>query len=211
MPFTVLNITITNSLTGARLVPRSSVSVNSTGNEFTFSLPSSIGNLSTVPVNVFGVSPDGLQSYQSTSVVTILPARTDIGSVARIDQLYGGIQVYSVLTNRMWKPIFPYSFYTSWDWIASTINNLTATYNLSNFRAAGYNLIHPVSPGGSDPLDHTLFEEFLKLCDNLELYVMYDMRHTYQNRSSMTEQPSRLQNAPVSPTLLYGRRTRRLV
>jgi len=206
VPFTTMNITIMHSGTGKTLVPWSEVSINSTGTEFSFDLSSFTNNGTTfpdhpVPVNLIGVSPDAIQSYYSVSTITILPSRKDVGSVARIDRLYGGLQVHSSLTNQQWKPIFPYSFYTNWDWIASTINNSSATYNLSSFRSSGYNLIHPVPPGGSDPFNRTIFEEFLKICDSLELYVMYDMRHTYKNNTSITNQLSLLQNHPS--LLLY--------
>lgn len=85
--------------------------------------------------------------------------------------------------------------------ISSTITNSSSTKNLRTFKALGYNIIHPIPPGGTDPFDHVIFEEFLKICDELELYVMYDMRHTYQNTTSVSDQLSRLQSHPS--LLLY--------
>ncbi|KAF2196808.1 hypothetical protein GQ43DRAFT_484644 [Delitschia confertaspora ATCC 74209] len=196
-----LNITIKNTLTGERLVRWSTIRINSTGNEFPFNLSSLPARIAPYPVSILTTSPNGLETHQSTSRLTILPTRNDTGSVSRIDHLYDALQVLSPLTHRTWKSIFPYSFYTSWDWIASTINNSSSTYNLSSFKAAGYNIIHPIPPGGTEPFNQTILRKFLKICNELELYIMYDMRHTYQNLSSISSQLASLQ--PHPSLLLY--------
>jgi hypothetical protein len=170
------------------------VPVNVTGFEVKFSLAGLNASLNRgSQLWVIANSPDAIQTYQSYVSITVLPERNDTGSVARVDSLYGGIEVKSSKTeNQTWNAIYPYSFYTSWDWIASTINNASSPKNLSTFRTQGYNIIHPVPPGGEDPFNHTLFEQFLDICDELQLYVMYDMRHTYKNNTSISDQLSRL-------------------
>jgi hypothetical protein len=202
-PFTELSLHVTNVQTNDVLVDWKEIPVNSWGNEVEFALKSMPADLQHPwTVNAIGASPDAaLQTFYSGASVTVLPDRNDTGSVARIDYLHGGIQVRSSLTNNTWKALYPYSFYTSWDWISSTITNSSATKNLATFRASGYNLIHPVPPGGTDPFDHATFEKFLTICDDLELYVMYDMRHTYKNSTSVAVQLSRLQHHPS--LLLY--------
>ncbi|KAF2875799.1 hypothetical protein BDV95DRAFT_665198 [Massariosphaeria phaeospora] len=201
-PFTELIIQVRNLQTNAVLVDWARIPVNASGIEIEFDLSSMKPSLAHPwTVLIIGNSPDAIQTYTATTTVTVLPERNDTGSVARIDRLYRGIEAKSSLTKNNWKPIFPYSFYTSWDWISSTLNNASATKNLTTFRASGYNLIHPVPPGGSDPFNHTLLEQFLTICDALELYVMYDMRHTYQNTTSITRQLSALQ--PHPSLLLY--------
>jgi hypothetical protein len=134
-------------------------------------------------------------------LLRVLPSRNDTGSIVRIDQKYGGLQVRSTQTANIWKPVLPFSFYTNWDWISSTITNASSPTNLTDFRAKGFNLIHPVPPGGTDPFNHTILSRFLEICDELEIYVMYDMRHTYQNRTSLTAQIALLQSH--SSLLLY--------
>jgi hypothetical protein len=203
VPFTQLELHITNRKTKDILVEWSTrIPVNTTGNEITFSLKSMKPNRRNPwPVDIIANSPDGTQSFHASTEVTVLPCRNDTGSISRIDHATGALEVKSALTNQTWKPIFPYSFYTSWDWIASTINNSSATKNLTTFRDLGYNIIHPVPPGGSDPFNHTLLEAFLTICDSLELYVMYDMRHTYQNHTSISAQLAPLQSHPS--LLLY--------
>ncbi|KAF2276616.1 uncharacterized protein EI97DRAFT_45911 [Westerdykella ornata] len=203
-PSTYISIRISNAQTSETLVNWETLPVNSWGNEVEFDLGSTpVDRGISWLVSVIGRSPDAaLQtSYSGAATVTVLPERNDGGSVARVDYLFGGIEVRSSLTKGEWKTIYPYSFYTSWDWISSTINSATATKNLATFRANGYNLIHPVPPGGTDPFNHTVFEEFLRICDELELYVMYDMRHTYKNNTSISAQLSRLQHHPS--LLLY--------
>jgi hypothetical protein len=201
-PFTELNVQIRDEGTRKILVD-TWVPVNATDFEVSFSLASLNASLNRgSQLWVLANSPDAIQTYQSYASITVLPERNDTGSVARVDSLYGGIELKSQKTwNQTWEKIFPYSFYTSWDWIASTINNSSATKNLTTFRSQGYNIIHPVPPGGDDPFNHTLFSQFLTICDELKLYVMYDMRHTYKNNTSISDQLSRLTSHPS--LLLY--------
>ncbi|KAF2662000.1 hypothetical protein K491DRAFT_618434 [Lophiostoma macrostomum CBS 122681] len=198
VPFTEMDLQIRDATNQEILLPATRIPINATNIEIEFDLQKT-----RYPWTIwaFGASPEGLQTYHKILHINVLPERNDTGSVARIDSLYGGIQTKSSLTGNTWKTIFPYSFYTSWDWIASTINNASATTNLQTFRDSGFNIIHPIPPGGTDPFNHTLFSEFLALCDELELYVMYDMRHTYQNQSSIATQLSYLQSHPS--LLLY--------
>jgi hypothetical protein len=197
-----MDVQIWDDINNMMIVPPTRIPVNASNVEVEFDLRNMTRNTTFAwAIRAVGASPDGLQSYQQVGHVNMLPERNDTGSIARVDSLYGGIQTKSSLTDNAWKTIFPYSFYTSWDWIASTINNASATKNLYTFRESGFNIIHPTPPGGDDPFNHTTFEEFLTICDELELYVMYDMRHTYQNQSSIATQLSYLQSHPS--LLLY--------
>lgn len=197
------------------LVRDAKVPVNATGIEvpFNITLARSViisGNTS-AQFTVQGKSPDGSQIFTSTTSLEILPERSDGGSMARIDRLTGGIHVHSRLTNSTWESLFPVGFYTRWDWISYLIDpannpippNLASneTKSLKEYKARGYNLIHPVPPGGYSSFDTPTLEAFLSICDELELYVMYDMRHTYLNASSIAYQLPRLQHHPS--LLLY--------
>ncbi|KAF2803562.1 uncharacterized protein BDZ99DRAFT_468103 [Mytilinidion resinicola] len=46
-------------------------------NEFAFNLSSLAPKTSAYPVNIIGVSPDGIQSYYATSSITVLLAGND--------------------------------------------------------------------------------------------------------------------------------------
>ncbi|ORY08062.1 hypothetical protein BCR34DRAFT_489013 [Clohesyomyces aquaticus] len=202
IPFTTLKIQIQETLTNKVLIPWTKIVVNSTGNDLAFNLRLLDQQIiSTIPLRIIASSPDGLQTYQSQTTLTLLPPRTVTGSVSRIDALHGGLYVSSSLSNHTWKPIFPYSFYTSWDWITSTLTNASMTQSLSTYRALGYNIIHAVPPAPYFNLTDGLFEAFLTLCDDLELYVMHDMRHSYQNVSAITLQLAQLTRHPS--LLLY--------
>ncbi|KAF2491507.1 hypothetical protein BU16DRAFT_515900 [Lophium mytilinum] len=201
IPLTTLKIQIISSNTGDVLVPWTDVGVNTTAIEIHFPLHLLPATHVPYPISVICASADGLQTFQTTTLVRVLPARNDTGSVVRVDQRYGGLEVRSSRTLGLWKGVLPFSFYTSWDWISSTITNSSSPTNLTDFRSKGFNLIHPVPPGGTDPFNHTVFSRFLDICDELEIYVMYDMRHTYQNHSSLTAQIASLQSHPS--LLLY--------
>lgn len=185
------------------------VPVNSTGFEVSFDLTLASGKNGTFKAQ--GSSPDGKQKYEDSTEVILLPERSDGGSMARIDRLNGGIHVSSSLTNGTWTPVLPMGFYTRWDWITWLVdpgNNpkpndvaSNATTSLQQYKDRGYNLIHPVPPGGWASFDTDIFEKFLTICDSLDLYVMYDMRHTYLNLSSISYQLPRLQSHPS--LLLY--------
>ncbi|KAF2677327.1 hypothetical protein K458DRAFT_481402 [Lentithecium fluviatile CBS 122367] len=201
VPLTELEIYIRNDHTGEILVKWKRFAVNRIGMKVDVDISKFASGENTLLF--FANSPDAIQSFQTQTQVTIVPERNDTGSMARLDRLNGGLQVRSSLTNDAWKNIFPFSFYTSWDWISSTLSKTSIAdgKDLVTFRASGYNLVHPVPPGGSEPFDPVLFEKFLDLCDELELYIMYDMRHTYQNGTSITQQLSHLQSHPS--LLLY--------
>ncbi|KAI9668027.1 MAG: hypothetical protein M1821_000847 [Bathelium mastoideum] len=189
-PFTTLYIDITDADTGSPLVSGANVTVNSTGNEFQFSLANFTAR--TTPYNIVleGASEDGNQTYTATAQLYKLPSRTDGGSVTKIDHLYGGLMVQNYLTNSTsWSPLFPYSYYVSWDWLSTNLSNLDA------LKSDGYNIVHIV-PGGSTAGEYafniTLLNEFLDRMDALDLWLMYDMRWTYQNQSAVAEQVNRI-------------------
>lgn len=212
IPLTELRLTVYNGR--RKLVDHARVPVNVSGFEVSFNISdvsSAEGQYGKGQFYAMANSPDGIQTFQSQTTVQVLHPRNDSGSMARLDRLTGGIQVRSSLTNNSWKAIFPMSFYTRWDWVSWVVDpehnpippNLASnqTKNLAEFRKRGYNLIHPVPPGGWASFDNELFEKFLTECDKLELYVMYDMRHTYLNLSSISYQLPRLQKHPS--LLLY--------
>ncbi|OCL05579.1 hypothetical protein AOQ84DRAFT_379451, partial [Glonium stellatum] len=188
--FTTLQIEITNPVTGEVLVPWTEIPINSTDNEFSFSLSSFTPRLDPYNIQIFGASPDAVQTFQSSTLLTVLPKPQNSGSAVRIDQLYGGLQVATNPSEDSisWKPFFPFSFYTNWDWITTALLSPNSTFSLDAFKASGYNMIHPIPGGGDPPFNATLFQLFLNKTDSLNLFVMYDMRWTYQNLTSITTQ-----------------------
>ncbi|OJD28778.1 glycoside hydrolase subgroup catalytic core [Diplodia corticola] len=192
-PFSHLYIDISVSDNGLALVSNSNVSINSTGNEFSFSLGKLKAQYDPYNITLVSASRDGNQSYLATTQLYKLPARTDGGSVAKLDKLYGGIYTQDYLTNSTaWTAIMPYSFYVSWDgWLENSLVNNTHT-----FKNYGYNIIHVVPNAGlaNQAFNFTEFDAFLDICDELQLWVMYDMRWTYKNLTSVTEQVNRVKS-----------------
>ncbi|KAL1637778.1 hypothetical protein SLS56_000333 [Neofusicoccum ribis] len=199
-PFTHVYIDISVTDSGQALVSSSNVTVNTTGSEYGFSLAELTPRTAPYNITLTGASRDGNQSYVATTQVYRLPARSDGGSVAKLDRLYGGIWGQDYRSNNSaWTGIVPYSFYVSWDgWLEKDLET-----NTRLFAERGYNIIHVVPNAGlaNQAFNFTEFDAFLALCDELQLWVMYDMRWTYKNLSSVAEQVARI--APHPSLLLW--------
>jgi hypothetical protein len=142
-PFTTLFVNISVDDTGLELVSSRNVTVNSTANEFVFSLAGLIPRLEPYNLSIIGASGDGNHSYVATTKFYFLPNRSDGGSTVKIDSLFGGLVVQDFKTNSTkWTGLFPYTYYFLWDeWLGASIDDL----NL--FAVQGYNTIHIVPTG----------------------------------------------------------------
>ncbi|KAL1984251.1 hypothetical protein VTN96DRAFT_9303 [Rasamsonia emersonii] len=187
-PFDTLFIDIADADTGLALVSGANVSVNSTANEFTFSLAGLRPQFEPYNISITGASQDGNQSYVAQTQLYRLPSRTDGGSVTKLDSLYGGLLVQdstAANSSASWTPLLPYSFYVIWD---GYLNN--SLENIQKFKDQGYNIVHVVPDGNlpNQAFNFTQFNQFLDICDEIGLWVMYDMRYTYLNLTSVEEQ-----------------------
>ena len=190
LPFTTLYINITVAESDLTLVSEGNVSVNSTGNELHFSLASIPASFEPYRIAISGKSQDGNQTYQAETQLYRLPTRDDTGSVVRIDSLYGGLMAQQA-GDVSWTPLLPYSYYVSWDgWLEKSIDNVNA------FKDQGYNIIHIVPNAGlpNEAFNFTELNEFFDRMDEVGLWVMFDMRWTYQNLSSVEYQVNILKN-----------------
>lgn len=106
--FDTLFIDVSEVASGLDLVSSRNVSINSTANEFIFALNRLVPRTQPYKIVVIGASVDGSQSYTATTELFYLPARTDGGSVVKLDNLYGGLLVQEYLSNSSdWTPLFP--------------------------------------------------------------------------------------------------------
>ena len=133
------------------------------------------------------------RTYQTQALLYRLPNRADGGTAVRVDHKFGGVSVTTTPGNQeaVWKRIFPYSFYVGWsNYLAGPAENVTKFANL------GYNIIHPTPGDGNSPWggDWKQFDAFLDHIESLGIYLMYDMRWTFKNISSVTEQVERLKS-----------------
>ncbi|CAG8976492.1 hypothetical protein HYALB_00005989 [Hymenoscyphus albidus] len=157
---------------GFDLIAGRNISVNSTGNEFVFSLSGLTPRLEKHEVVLTGASVDGAQFYVANTGFYYLPTRTDGGSVTKVDSLYGGLMVQDYLSNSTaWTSLFPYTFYVSWDgWL--------------EFSKDRYNIIHIVPNAGlaNQAFDFDELDRFLDIMDEMQLWLMFDMIITQVNR-----------------------------
>ncbi|QSZ31400.1 hypothetical protein DSL72_000965 [Monilinia vaccinii-corymbosi] len=191
-PFTTLDIKIYNEDSNTLLVS-SKVPINSTGNLICFSFSSFQSRLEPYAVSIYATSPDGQQSYKATTSIYVLPCR-DYGSAVKIDNLYGGLFVQNQKNNwNGWYAIFPNGYYARGPYV--TPSNLSLT-NLEAYAALGFNTINIVPDGGlpdqSYPTDQ--LREYWNKMDELNLFNVYDMRFTFQNSTSISEQVALWQN-----------------
>ncbi|KAJ5802930.1 uncharacterized protein N7503_005380 [Penicillium pulvis] len=107
------------------------------------------------------------------------------GSVTKVDSLYGGLSVQNQTNPSVWTPLLPYSYYVSWDgWLEKSLDNV------QKFKDDGYNIIHIVPNAGlaNEAFNFTELSLFLDKMDEVGLWLMYDMRWTYKNLTSVREQ-----------------------
>lgn len=129
-PFTKLFIDVSLNEVGTDLISSRNVTINSTSNEFVFPLSLVTPRLEPYEVVITGAPADGAQFFTATTLLYYLPDRTDGGSVTKVDSLYGGLLVQDYLSNSTtWKPLFPYTYYVSWDlWLSLTIDSEFVKY-----------------------------------------------------------------------------------
>ena len=176
--------------TSLRPISRATVKVNSTGTLFDFDL----SNLEArdEPYDLI-ITATGLEShsYVASTQVLRLPSRDDGGSVTKIDSLYGGMLVKAAMgtDDGPWTSLFPYSYYLNGQWLAESPNNMEV---LKNY---GYNVLHIV-PGDGLGYDFAQLDAWLDQAQKLGLWIMYDMRHQFQNATGVEWQVNRLKARP---------------
>lgn len=136
-PLTELFIDVSVVDSGLDLISGQSILFNTTNNEVGFSLSRLTARFDPYQVVMTVASGDGAQFYTATTDLYFIPERVDGGSVVKVDALYGGLQVRDYLKNATeFAPLFPYTFYTSWDgWLELSTNNVQV------FKDMGYNII----------------------------------------------------------------------
>jgi hypothetical protein len=178
--------------TGGTVVEKVDVPVNATGVQAQFRLADFEPRMEPYEITLKTSRPRCGRHYQATTKLYVLPVRVDGGNAVRIDHRFGGISVNTSPANKeaVWKTIFPFSFYVDW---GNYLNK--SGDNLQKFASQGYNIIHPTPGSGINPWnDWTAFDDFMARAEKLGLYVMYDMRWTYKNLTSVKEQIARYKN-----------------
>ncbi|GKT54552.1 glycoside hydrolase subgroup catalytic core [Colletotrichum tofieldiae] len=135
---------------------------------------------------------DSTHVYEDWTEFSYLPYPDDYGSVARIDNLHGGLLAQRG-KDAPWDLIFAYTYYTQW-----TLYWNDSVDTLNEFAAMGYNVIHIVPTGslGEIPFPWDEFEPYLQRADELGLYLRYDVLWTWPNLTNMVDQVTRLRTHP---------------
>ncbi|KAI6037875.1 hypothetical protein EDC04DRAFT_3091063 [Pisolithus marmoratus] len=127
------------------------------------------------------------QTFSATASLYVLP-NPPSGAVTKMDYRTGGLLARPATgVGGNYEPVFPIGFYTQFDGYLST--NLSLVNEL---KAQGFTIIHPV-PTYSNM---TAFWEVVDRMQEVGLYLMYDMRLTYMNSTSVTEQVNALKDRP---------------
>lgn len=130
-------------------------------------------------------------TYQTSTYLSYLPYPESYGSVARLDNLYGGTHAQRG-KNSSWVQIYPYTYYVQWSlyWDANvtTLDDFSATYNM----------IHIVPTGtlGDTPFPWDQFQPYLDRAAELGIWLQYDVLWTPDNTTLMVEQVTKLRTHP---------------
>ncbi|KAI6013051.1 hypothetical protein BKA83DRAFT_685024 [Pisolithus microcarpus] len=180
-----VNISLNGNTLGTATVP-----LNATAYEIPFNLQGiqpqmSPYNLSCeAAYNPVGRTP---QAFSASTSLYVLP-NPPSGAVTKMDYRTGGLLARPATgAGGSYEPVFPIGFYTQFDGYLS--KNLSLVDEL---KAQGFTIIHPV-PTFSNM---TAFLDVVDRMQEVGLYIMYDMRLTYMNSSSVTEQVNALKNRP---------------
>ncbi|KAJ7625105.1 hypothetical protein DFH06DRAFT_1229887 [Mycena polygramma] len=126
-----------------------------------------------------------VQIYRATAAVSFLP-RPLSGAVTKRDSRTGGVLV-KPSGSRSYETVFPIGFYTSFD------NYLDSDLRiLDELKAQGFTIVHPVPTFG----DLAALERVLDRMEELGLYFVYDMRHTYRDLAALTAEVNLIKHRP---------------
>ncbi|KAJ7130283.1 hypothetical protein C8R44DRAFT_775264 [Mycena epipterygia] len=130
------------------------------------------------------LSPE-TQTFSATAELAYLP-RPVSGSVTKRDSRTGALLVKPP-SGGPYEALFPIGFYTSFDNYLDS--NLTV---LDDLKAQGFTIVHPVPTFG----DLDALEKVLDRMEELGLYFVYDMRHTYNDLGALTAEVNMIKHRP---------------
>jgi hypothetical protein len=132
---------------------------------------------------------NGDNVVNGTSLLTYLPSKpADIGGVTKIDIRSGALLARPPTgEDGPYERVFPVGFYTQYD--PYLTQNLSV---LALLKEQGFTVVHPVP----DFDNITVLDEVLDKMQEVGLWLMYDMRNTYQNTTSVTEQVNHIKSRP---------------
>ena len=171
-----LYLRVSRSDTGETVISNVEITVNTTDNEFFFPLSGFAPSKILVKLNLSAVHNNG-KVFTAVTKLRRLPNSRTVQSLSRIDHLYGGMLVKT--TASPWTLVFPFSFY-----LAGQTLDQDRQY-LVKFRRHGFNILHLI-PGGGLGYNLTELDTLLDDAERAGLWIMFDMRWSYQTEDWVT-------------------------
>ncbi|KAL3422015.1 hypothetical protein PVAG01_06171 [Phlyctema vagabunda] len=160
----------------SEILVQDKININTTNNLFEFDLSQLEARFEAYTIILRAGTGYRNRSYTATTKLFYLPDKT-LGSVTKIDNLYGGMLFKNNVTNNEFIPLLAYGFYTNYGgYLDLSLENVQLYVDM------GFNAIHPI-PSFSPNLTR-IFD----YADEVNLLWQYDMRGTYQNLTSVAEQ-----------------------
>lgn len=160
------------------------VKVNTTDNLFRFSLTGIVPKVDPYPVRLAATRSSDRTTYTATTSLSYLPEKT-VGSVVKVDNLFGSLLFRNGFTDGSFKYVFPYGFYGDY----SGYFNVSA--NIESYASRGFNALNPVT----DFTDSNMTSQ-IDTMDSVNLLWQYDMRNSFMNLTSVAEQVPLVKDHP---------------
>ncbi|KAM5540947.1 hypothetical protein V8D89_005258 [Ganoderma adspersum] len=127
-------------------------------------------------------------NYTATAQLSYLPDPPAGRSVTKMD-LRTGALLAKPATGKGggYETVFPVGFYTSFDYLSANLSTI------DEIAAQGYTVIHPIPPFSN----LTALSEVVERMEKVGIYLMYDMRWTYQNATAVTDEVNNIKNSPA--------------
>ncbi|KAL9579559.1 MAG: hypothetical protein Q9212_005036 [Teloschistes hypoglaucus] len=179
-----LVLRVFHSDSGVDIIPSSPIHFIFSDKDFPFALAGISGPaLAPISVTMEVKRRSNGKIYKANTELYYLPVLERPQSIARLDTLYGGLHVKR--DESEWEAVFPYSFYLDGAWLASNPDHLKQFSNM------GYNILHIVPGGQGIGYNLHQLDLWFDEAEKLGLWIMFDMRWTYQNNDYVRIQVER--------------------
>ncbi|KAL8957686.1 MAG: hypothetical protein Q9193_005110, partial [Seirophora villosa] len=178
----ILAIRIFHTDTGVDVITLGAIAFGATDEEHFISLLSFTPRLAPWPITLELRKRDGTK-FRATTELFLLPMPSRLQGCSRIDSLRNTLLIrYPNIP--AWDPLFPNSFYLSGPWLASDPDNLQKL-------ATRFNVLHIVPGGDGIGYDLDQLDAWFDAAERFAMWIMLDMRWTYQNRNYVRIQVER--------------------
>ncbi|PCH43231.1 hypothetical protein WOLCODRAFT_138259 [Wolfiporia cocos MD-104 SS10] len=181
---------VTVSIDG-RVVTSGAVPLNATKAELPFSLASLEPRKAAYDVACAATytGAGGAQTFETSAALAYLPDPTDGSAVTKMDLRTGALLARPANgKGGPYETVFPVGFYSGFgDYLATNLSVI------DEMKEQGYTIIHPVPPYSN----LTQLMAVIKRMEEVGIYLMYDMRWTYQNDTSVAEQVNMVKSSPA--------------